>query len=82
MDLTGQVNERFRASQAGYCTQQSTSTHTHSFVSKGFFQHLLRRKANLIYISMHTFMKRVIILNVYLYLKPNSIAMNIMLLFI
>lgn len=78
MDLSGQVNEEFRASQAGYCIQQSTSTHSF-IVSQGFFQHLLRRKANSIYISIHTFMKCVIISNVYLYLKPNSIATNVML---
>lgn len=83
MDLTSQVNDMFRASQAGYCTQQSTFTHTALSFPRDSFSlcrtRRFRREANLIYISIHTFIKYVVVLNVYLYLKPNSIATNIML---
>lgn len=66
MGVTSQINDKFTTSQAGYCTQQSTSTHTALSVLRVFFQHLdyknvYEGKANLIYISIHVFRNCVVL---------------------
>lgn len=64
MDLTSQINDKFTTSQAGYCTQQSTFTHT-ALSILGVFQHLdykngYEGEANLIHISIHISMNCVV----------------------